>query len=52
MFPGGAAVPTSKKVAMQASKALASPKSTKAQKNVAASDLAQTKRQAQARKRK
>jgi hypothetical protein len=35
---------TSAKVASQASKILADPKSTKAEKSVAASDLAQTKR--------
>ena len=37
---------TSKKVASKAAKELASKKSTKAEKSVAASDLAQTKRKA------
>lgn len=43
---------TSKRVAKKASKVLKSPKATKAQKSVAASDLAQTKRKAKPRKKK
>ncbi len=45
-------MPTSKRVAKKASKALKNPKSTKAQKSVAASDLAQSKRKPKATKRK
>jgi hypothetical protein len=37
-------MPTSKRVAKKASKVLRSPKATKGQKAIAASDLAQTKR--------
>jgi hypothetical protein len=43
---------TSKRVAKKASKVLKSPKATNAQKSVAASDLAQTKRKAKPRKKK
>lgn len=46
----GINVPTSKKVASKASKVLKSPKATKAQKSVAASDLAQTKRKPRKKK--
>lgn len=45
-------MPTSKRVAKKASKVLRSSKSTKAEKSVAASDLAQTKRKSKARKKK
>jgi hypothetical protein len=43
---------TSKRVAKKASKMLKSRQSTKAQKGVAASDLAQAKRQAKPRRKK
>jgi hypothetical protein len=43
---------TSKRVAKKASKVLKSPKATKAQKSIAASDLAQTKRKAKPKKKK
>ena len=43
---------TSKRVAKKASKVLKSPNATKAQKSVAASDLAQTKRKPKAKKKK
>jgi hypothetical protein len=43
-------MPTSKKVASKASKVLKSPKATKAEKSVAASDLAQTKRKPRKKK--
>lgn len=43
---------TSKRVAKKASRVLKSPKATKAQKSVAASDLAQTKSKTKANKRK
>jgi hypothetical protein len=39
-------MPTSKRVAKKASKVLKSPKATKTQKSVAASDLAQAKKKA------
>jgi hypothetical protein len=45
-------MPTSKRVAKKASKVLGSPKATKAQKSVAASDLAQSKRKAKPKKKK
>lgn len=43
-------MPTSKKVASKASKVLKSPKVTKAEKGVAANDLAQTKRKPRKKK--
>jgi len=46
------AVPTSKRVAKKASKGLKSGKTTKAQKSIDASALAQTKKKAKAKKRK
>jgi hypothetical protein len=45
-------VATSKKVASKASKVLKNPKATKAEKSVAASDLAQTKKKRKSAKRK
>jgi hypothetical protein len=44
-------VPTSKRVAKKASKVLKSPKASKTQKSIAASDLAQTKRKSKTRKK-
>jgi hypothetical protein len=43
---------TSKRVAKKASRVLTDPKATKAEKSVAASDLAQSKRKPKARKKK
>ncbi len=45
-------MPTSKRLAKKASKVLKSPKATRAQKSVAGSDLAQSKRKAKPKKRK
>ncbi len=45
-------MPTSKRVAKKASKVLKSPKATKAQRSVAASDLAQTKKKPKSKKEK
>ena len=45
-------MPTSKRVAKKAAKVLKSPKATKTQKSVAASDLAQSNRRPKATKRK